>query len=525
MSIHTIGGAGTVEPPASHAEGTNRGRFKRSGNGRIILRIVLFIVRIMPRYLTVRHPSSGGSAPSTQGRRVVLLTFLIVSVTVSGIGLSAPARESGGTATGDLSRSAPIETALPSGAALGPTQIATAPLFRVPEQPSDSFAPVLNYSLTISETGLPAGALWAVTVAGATRTTNLSSLLLGVPNGSYPYSFVSPVYSGGRWFAATPLNGTAVVDGSPVSVSVSFSPVSTFQATFRSIGLPSGSEWGVELGAPGLGLNGSTLGTTLALRVPPGPIPLALTSPPGFGVARITGPGRPTQTMLDLPGNATFKLSFAPVEPLTFAESSLPNGTVWGVEITPAVAHGGPLPQNATTNSTALNFSVVKGSWRFVIAPRPSVDRPTPGRGVVSVPSHAVTKTIRFQLVTENVVFRETGLVRAPWQVTLSGPENLTMATDARTQSTLLTNGTYTFAVSTTTGSVPAPASGSLVVVAPGPPIVVKIRFSSPDPSPSDRILSPASALPFPGDSAQGAAHVIWVRILPHAAPVPVAGP
>ncbi len=75
------------------------------------------------------------------------------------------------------------------------------------------------YSADFTETGLPVGTTWSVTLNRSTISTNGSAIVFSVPDGSYYYN-VGPE-SG---YNASPSAGSVVVSGAAVAVSIPFSP-------------------------------------------------------------------------------------------------------------------------------------------------------------------------------------------------------------------------------------------------------------------------------------------------------------
>jgi peptide/nickel transport system permease protein len=75
-----------------------------------------------------------------------------------------------------------------------------------------------NQPVTFSETGLPAGTSWSVTIAGKTITTTNSSLVFSLASGP-EFSFAVNNVSG---YTATPSTGSFGLDGVPYSVPITF---------------------------------------------------------------------------------------------------------------------------------------------------------------------------------------------------------------------------------------------------------------------------------------------------------------
>ncbi|MCI4364358.1 MAG: hypothetical protein L3K13_08740, partial [Thermoplasmata archaeon] len=112
-----------------------------------------------------------------------------------------------------------------------------------------SWTAVPVYEVSFVATGLPSGTAWTVQLNQTVENSSTSTIVFTVPSGTYPYS-VAPV-SG---FSTTG-SGTVSVNGAPVLVNVSFSPVlQLVPLTFRSSGLGTGSNWSVTLFADSSGL-------------------------------------------------------------------------------------------------------------------------------------------------------------------------------------------------------------------------------------------------------------------------------
>ncbi|HTW77127.1 MAG TPA: hypothetical protein VMG14_05110, partial [Thermoplasmata archaeon] len=89
-----------------------------------------------------------------------------------------------------------------------------------------SFAaiPVTTYTVTFTESGLPSGTSWSVTLNGVTKTAAAGSSIVftGVANGTVSYSIGA--VSG---YSASPSTGSVTVQGANKAVSVSFASTST----------------------------------------------------------------------------------------------------------------------------------------------------------------------------------------------------------------------------------------------------------------------------------------------------------
>mgnify|MGYP001772731565 CR=1 FL=1 len=151
----------------------------------------------------------------------------------------------------------------------------------------------IGYSVTFNETGLPPGTSWSVTLNGTTRSSTSSTITFVVPPGVYYYN-VSPVPG----YYATPSAGSIDVNGSNVTVHVTFTPktfIMTGDAVFENNGqrlvLTSDSQDANGAVFWGAGFNGEYLNLTVrasvqySASVPGDGLVLYLfVSPSGWGV-------------------------------------------------------------------------------------------------------------------------------------------------------------------------------------------------------------------------------------------------
>ncbi|MCL4325535.1 MAG: protease pro-enzyme activation domain-containing protein [Candidatus Thermoplasmatota archaeon] len=100
---------------------------------------------------------------------------------------------------------------------------------------------LVTYSVTLTESGLPPGTNWSVTLNGVTEQSTASSIVFTEPNGTYAYT-VSNV----SVYSATPSPGSVTVNGKNASVSVIFKQV-MYSVTLTESGLPLGTNWSVTL--------------------------------------------------------------------------------------------------------------------------------------------------------------------------------------------------------------------------------------------------------------------------------------
>ncbi|MGA8664863.1 MAG: hypothetical protein WB809_07355 [Thermoplasmata archaeon] len=81
------------------------------------------------------------------------------------------------------------------------------------------FRPI-NYTVTFSESGLPGGSGWRVTLWTLVTLSTDTSDTFEIRNGSFAYSIVGP-----HGYSASPREGTLSVSGGPLSLHITFAPI------------------------------------------------------------------------------------------------------------------------------------------------------------------------------------------------------------------------------------------------------------------------------------------------------------
>jgi hypothetical protein len=212
----------------------------------------------------------------------------------------------------------------------------------------------------------------------------------------------------------------------------SFTPPATSNLTLKEVGLPGGTHWTVEVD----GSNSSTANTSMVVKVNQGPVSLDIFNETSglthYAAAKIVGSGNPQQTGGTIGASpVTWTITFGALKTLFFNETvlhfQLYSGASWSVTINPALPHGGPASQTASSTGTSIAFTVpATASYKFVVT-GPSDYKAAPASGAASVPAaHAtLTKLVKFTLKTVNAKFHETGLpAHTSWTVTITSSSN-----------------------------------------------------------------------------------------------------
>lgn len=92
---------------------------------------------------------------------------------------------------------------------------------------------IATYIVTFTESGLQSGTSWLVTLNGSRQSSTTGTLTFTEPNGSYPYSVGS--VSG---YNVSPASGSAIVNGVPTGVTITFTPISSSSSPTSSTSTP-----------------------------------------------------------------------------------------------------------------------------------------------------------------------------------------------------------------------------------------------------------------------------------------------
>jgi YVTN family beta-propeller protein len=301
------------------------------------------------------------------------------------------------------------------------------------------------YSVTFAEFGLPALDVWSVTFAGNGTSSNSSTIQFLALDGT-DYAFTVGSIAG---YLAFPPSGFVTVSGGNVTVTIDFEV--TYPVTFIEQGIESPISWAVDF-------NGTANGSTTSS------IGFAFANESGDTYSIVPVPGytaHPSRGTVGISGHAQIvPIVFIPVYRVTFTETGLPSGTVWGTTF------------NNTLNSSTAGSIVYlvpngTGYTYHVTSANPNYEA-TPASGSLVVDGEPQLVPISWALRPVGIYqiqFIESGLPRGtPWEATLllSQPD-----VQSGTGSTLRfneTNGTYAFSITPVAGYNTTPEIGSVIV-------------------------------------------------------------
>jgi YVTN family beta-propeller protein len=120
-------------------------------------------------------------------------------------------------------------------------------------------------NVSVINTTAANGGLGVEESAGNLTASGSGAVVLDLPNGTYAYSGAVVAAPNGSVYQGVPGNGTFVVAGAPVNVSVGFRLLREYTVQFNETGLPNGYLWAVEIfQANGTGFVGQRSNVTAA---------------------------------------------------------------------------------------------------------------------------------------------------------------------------------------------------------------------------------------------------------------------
>jgi len=130
-----------------------------------------------------------------------------------------------------------------------------------------------NYSVGFTATGLPSSTPWSVTFDASVEAGSAGGISLPEENGSYTWN-VTPVAG----YAVSPASGVVDVDGTDVTVSLTFTQV-TYVIEFEASGLPASTGWTVTVAGVA---HASTTSGPISFPEPNGTFAYTVTAVTGF---------------------------------------------------------------------------------------------------------------------------------------------------------------------------------------------------------------------------------------------------
>ncbi len=314
------------------------------------------------------------------------------------------------------------------------------------------FKPVL-YSVTFSESGLPAGIPWYVNITGVLSSGPFSKSVLTeyLTNGTYLYT----VASSNKIYEPQYVD-KFTISGSGVNNSVQFTEV-TFDVSFTETGLPAGTLWTVNLSGSVLSSTTSTITFTGFTN---GTYAYNILGVSGYFSSISTGALTVNGHSVSM-GVTWNKTAYT----ITFKETGLPEGSTWYVNIT---GH----PSSGALTGNDFNISLPNGTYSYVVSTN-NKDYSSPGASF-TVLGQSTTVPVVFHSITYELEFVESGLPAGTlWNVTVDGHG---LSSTSNTISFELINGSYTYRIAGIAGYHTISYSSSVTIS--GADVTVQVPWS-----------------------------------------------
>ncbi len=390
-----------------------------------------------------------------------------------------------------------------------------------------------EYSVQFYENGLKNGTTWEVELDGTSLASTTNSIQFHEPNGSYAFNVV-PVSGYGN----TPPNGNVFVSGHNVTMNVTFFPISTttppvwalvgasavynvttinnnvseiFNLTFKVSSVYKHNDTAqITMTSTNPQFHhivmyqnwtqlGLWLGKGLISELNNGSLPgfknvttnVKVTTPAGtfltdqFNINSSNSAGSVffdmysgifiKETFTNSTGKASVFLlntnipegsSVVSNYSVTFTESGLPSGTAWYVNLSNGNKSG-------AITGTSYSFSLPDGTYSYNIATTNETYHANAGS--IKVNGKNAQQSISFSKFTYTVTFTESGLSSGThWNMSLNGS---TSSSNGTTITFSMSNGTYSYTVSSVSGYSTTNGSGSISVN--GTNAAKSIKFTS----------------------------------------------
>jgi hypothetical protein len=320
------------------------------------------------------------------------------------------------------------------------------------------------YSVVFDESGLAAGTPWNLTVTGVDGPVSINSSAA-----AKTFFEVDSIYNAhdspwgyrvgnitGYHLENGPGFGSVNVSNADQSVPIVFDFLYT--VVFNEVGLPSGTNWSVEIfGVSGPARN-STSTTAMTFTQPDGSWGFEVGAIPGFYIEGTPGFGFVPVTN----SNTTFTIVFEKLYAVAFHETGLPSGVRWDV----TTRLGSETLSGSDLAPSSIPLAEVNGSYGFRAY---AVGNSTISWRVTSplyftVANASETITVTF-VPGYLVLWEETGLGKnVTWSVEIHGQTNVSNLSHPGWIHTNYTNGTDPFVITGGQDYVANPRIGNLVV-------------------------------------------------------------
>ena len=319
------------------------------------------------------------------------------------------------------------------------------------------------HKIQFTETGLPSGTDWSVSINGTIYTSSGSGTIsVNLPNGTYLYVIMAV----STYYVSSPF-GTAYLDGGILSIQATFYNVQ-YNLEITESGLPSGLEWGVSY----IYNQGSnhliTVSNSENIQVVNGTYILwfSLSNSSKFNYYP-----EPLEVIIYINGNnRNFLVHYSDfVYNISLLQKGLPTNTNWSINFNGLVV--------LSNHSNYINMTLQNGTYSFTVN---DYNAYYPINATQAIFVHGVNEviTVAYNISLYRVTFAENGLsVGSEWNLSLKGLYNSSSATYSTSSVNFeLTNGTYLYTVTSVNKTYMAPPSGTFTLS--GSPKTIYLNFT-----------------------------------------------
>jgi hypothetical protein len=320
---------------------------------------------------------------------------------------------------------------------------------------------LVKYGVTFTETGLPAGTAWSVTVGGTYYSTNLNQISAELPNATY--SWKVGIVPG--WTPSSSA-GSITINGAGVNVPISFNRT-VYAVSFVESGLNSNALWNVTFNGS---LHFSRSGS-IAFSLPNGTYSFTVGKRWGWSVSPISG-------VITVSGSAVNEnILFVPIPTytVTFQETGIAPGVRWDVNLT-NTSDGGlnssyAIVSSSVPWSSSISLEEFNGRYSYTTYSSGFEAYSWSTSSPITVNGNNIVVRVYFKQITYGVWFIPSGLpFYESWNAYLNVNGNIESGNGYYTPSQngsiefVVGNGTYSYSVPALNGYRASPSSGEVGV-------------------------------------------------------------
>jgi hypothetical protein len=242
---------------------------------------------------------------------------------------------------------------------------------------------LVEYSISFNEQGLPSGTTWYVNLSnGQSYSSSTSTITFNETNGTYSYT----IATSNKEYAPTQYSGSFIVNGAPVSESITFNLV-TYKITFTESGLSSGTNWYVTLN----GITKSSMNNTIIFNESNGSYSYTIQDISGYRTNSYSG-------TINVNGNpVSNSITWTVITyPITITENGIPNGTSWSATLTGTTFNGEHINVTLISTTNTITFNEPNGTYSYIIH-LPSGYQSNNTKGSVNVSGNSAIATFKVE--------------------------------------------------------------------------------------------------------------------------------